>query len=356
MKELKEFVELSRYAGERFDLVQAAGGNSSVKLDNGEMLIKASGFILSEVGENSGYARVYTTTTKQIVSNENILCSTHKKEREFLVASLVEEATIDKKNRPSIETLLHALLMKYTLHTHPVAVNMITIQKKWREILKNIFDEDFVIMVDYHTPGIELAIALHKEIQACGAIPNIVFLQNHGLIVTADSNDEVKKITEEVLLKIEQYLDINMSKYKLTNTISGLFNALGNEHVLTYLCEDAFLNRLLVTHKNLFFCTPFFPDRLVYCGVCCVELSNASDLQAIQLHIKKYHELPRVLMYKGNLFLVATSLKKAKEIEEVLKLDMMVLFQTKSEENNFLSTEELDYLNTWEAEKYRQKK
>jgi rhamnose utilization protein RhaD (predicted bifunctional aldolase and dehydrogenase) len=40
MSEIKDFVEISKYAGERLDLVQAAGGNSSVKLDNGEMFIK----------------------------------------------------------------------------------------------------------------------------------------------------------------------------------------------------------------------------------------------------------------------------------------------------------------------------
>ena len=40
MSEIKNFVEISKYAGERLDLVQAAGGNSSVKLNNGEMFNK----------------------------------------------------------------------------------------------------------------------------------------------------------------------------------------------------------------------------------------------------------------------------------------------------------------------------
>ena len=55
MNELNKLIKLSKYAGERFDLVQAGGGNSSVKLENGEMLIKASGFILSDVEINNGY-------------------------------------------------------------------------------------------------------------------------------------------------------------------------------------------------------------------------------------------------------------------------------------------------------------
>ena len=49
MNELENFILMSKYAGERFDIVQAGGGNSSVKLEDGSMLIKASGFSLSEI-------------------------------------------------------------------------------------------------------------------------------------------------------------------------------------------------------------------------------------------------------------------------------------------------------------------
>ena len=70
MKEIKELVEISKYAGERLDLVQAGGGNSSVKLDNGQMLIKASGYSLSEVVEGYGYSKVLTTEVSEIVENK----------------------------------------------------------------------------------------------------------------------------------------------------------------------------------------------------------------------------------------------------------------------------------------------
>ena len=54
----KDFVEISRYAGSRFDLIQASGGNTSVKLDGNRLLIKASGVHLSEVNANEGYVSV----------------------------------------------------------------------------------------------------------------------------------------------------------------------------------------------------------------------------------------------------------------------------------------------------------
>ena len=72
MSEINDLVEISKYAGERFDLVQAGGGNSSVKFENGEMIIKASGFLLSDVNEDSGYSRVYTNQIAQIVKNKNM--------------------------------------------------------------------------------------------------------------------------------------------------------------------------------------------------------------------------------------------------------------------------------------------
>ena len=55
---MKSFVEMSKYAGMREDLVQAGGGNSAVKLEDGKMVIKASGYQLADVTENEGYAIV----------------------------------------------------------------------------------------------------------------------------------------------------------------------------------------------------------------------------------------------------------------------------------------------------------
>ena len=54
-KNIKELVTISKYFGQRFDLIQSAGGNISVKFDD-MMLIKSSGIILSDLTENYGYS------------------------------------------------------------------------------------------------------------------------------------------------------------------------------------------------------------------------------------------------------------------------------------------------------------
>lgn len=355
MKEIKDFVEISKYAGERLDLVQAAGGNSSVKLDNGEMLIKASGFLLSDVNIQDGYSRVFTNSVAEIVKNNAIINLENKRQRELLTAQLLKEATIDKQNRPSIETLLHSLLKKYTLHTHSIVINMIVVQKKWKEILDEIFREDEIAFVEYETPGIELAIALDKELRKFDKFPNIIILQNHGLIVTSDEKDEIKILTEYVLEKIENYLKIDMRRYKFTNSISKLFESISDNANISYLCEDLFLNEQLKKNEKLFLKTPFCPDTFVYCGFSPVMIVDLFDTKSLEDYNAKNNEFPKVVIYDGKLFFRASTLKKAKEIEEVFKFHIMVLVQNDNNDLNFIEFEELAYLSNWEAEKYRQK-
>ena len=354
MSEIKDFVEISKYAGERFDLVQAGGGNSSVKYYNDEMIIKASGFLLSDVKVDSGYSKVITSKIANIVKNETIVTESDKRKRESLTATLVQEATIDKTNRPSIETLLHSFLYKYTLHTHPVVVNMIVIQKEYKEILLSIFKDENIALVPYKTPGIELALELDKTLQTFEKIPNIIFLQNHGLIVTSPHKQDIQRITEKVLEKIETHLKVDMSRFKLTNKISYLLNSVQKNSNISYLSEDGYLNEQLSLRQELFLQTPFCPDSLVFCGVSAVVTEDLFDISSLESYREKYFELPKVIVFQNNLFFIAPNVKKAKEMEEVMKFNIMVLEQSVKSDKNFLELEELAYLSDWEAEKYRQ--
>ena len=272
---------MSKYAGERFDLVQAGGGNSSAKLKNNQMLIKASGYLLSDISINGGYSKVYTNKISNIINNNAIKSEFNKRKKEILAKKLVEEATINKINRPSIETLLHSTLYKYTLHTHPIVVNIIVIKKKWKEILLSIFKNKDMALVPYKTPGIDLALELNKVISNFKVIPKIIFLQNHGLIITSNNINDIQKTTEIVLEKIEKYLKIDMKKYKLTNKISKMINSFQKKQNISYLSEDKFLNEQLKKNKKLFLQKPFCPDSLVFCGASTVILKNLRDFGSL---------------------------------------------------------------------------
>ena len=354
MKEIIELIEISKYAGERLDLVQAGGGNSSVKLDNGQMLIKASGFALSELTVKTGYSVVITNKVAEIIKNNEIITATSKRKREELTSKLIRKSTIDTNNRPSIETLLHSVLLKYTLHTHPIALNIILSQKNWKDVLNSIFKVDQFALIGYHTPGIDLAIELNKEINREKTIPKILFLQNHGLIVTSDNIEEIEYLTEYVLNLVEAYLNIDFSKFKLTTQITNLLKRVENSNNISYLSNDIFLNDLMKSNKKLFFEKPFCPDSFVFCGICALEINDFLDLSLINFYQEKYLSLPKIIIYNNNIFIISESVKKAKEIEDVLKFHLMILSHNNSN-INFLSQDGLNYLGNWEAEKFRQK-
>ena len=80
-KEINSLIKISKYAGERFDLVQSAGGNSSIKLKNGTMLIKSSGVTLSDLNFNFGFTKVNNKKIKLILNNKQILKIKNKKKK-----------------------------------------------------------------------------------------------------------------------------------------------------------------------------------------------------------------------------------------------------------------------------------
>ena len=58
-KTIKDLIDISQYAGSRADYTQGGGGNTSVKnFDNGTMLIKASGYRLVDINENTAFVAV----------------------------------------------------------------------------------------------------------------------------------------------------------------------------------------------------------------------------------------------------------------------------------------------------------
>lgn len=157
---MDEFVRLCKAFGPLEELVQAGGGNISVKLTDDISVIKASGFALSDVTHEKGYALVY-----------------HRKVAETLASS--EEPNIMKfvvsgTTKPSLETYFHSFLKKYVVHLHPTA-------------LLSFLCKSNPCLVPYYKPGFELS----RRIQSRYNGESVIYLQNHGVIFTSDSYDEL---------------------------------------------------------------------------------------------------------------------------------------------------------------------
>jgi len=316
---------ISKYCGERFDLVQAGGGNTSVKINN-LMFIKASGYNLSNIDENNGYVTIDNTILLEDIKNN-------------LVKEVTEYNFIGNK-RGSIETFMHSILKKYTIHLHPIQINRILVSKEAKTIINEIYPNSLVI--DYFTPGIKVC----NEIKEKYNNENVIFLINHGIIITCDKYDEIYNLLEEVLEKFESYQHLDFSKYKNTNKITALVNDLFKTNNVSYLCEDTMIQYYLNNKLELFKESITFPDFLIYCG-----LETLFDLSYMEEYKNKYNEHPKIIIDNGTIYINSNSISKCKDIEEVLKSNLIIL--DTELDKNVLSFEEICFLNNWDAEIYR---
>lgn len=344
MNEIKNLIKLSKYAGMREDIIQAGGGNTSVKINDETMFIKSSGYQLSEMEENVGYSKVnYKKIVDYFKSNLEIKRSDEKE--------LLENTLIEGK-RPSIETFLHSITEKYTLHTHPLLINVFTSRKNGMKELKSMFPDSLVI--DYQTPGIFLAkeffdkfLKLENPQKA-----NIVFLKNHGLIVSGKNMDEVIELHESILETLENKLKVNMRAYRNS---TFLFKKLEDfiENNIVYLCENSRIKNFIENNsiEDINYC--FSPDSLIYCNKKILLLNKDDDmLEVIKNHSLKYGNF-NVVYFENELYIIAPNVKKAKEIESVLSFNLQVLELNKNNEMDFLTEEEQNFLLNWDSEKYR---
>lgn len=356
MNELDALLELSYHTGCRFDYVQAGGGNTSVKTANGELLIKASGYLLSEMNKEKGYSIVNNNKVLEILNTLKGMTNLSKRELDSRANEMLQEVIISGE-RPSIETFLHSLLYKNTAHVHAIAINIISSKQGWKEKLKQISDD--ALFVEYKTPGIELALEMLKGIEAYTLqykqLPKIIFLQNHGLIISSDDYNEVLSLLDKCTLEAEKLVDVNFDRFRRAGFFVNQVRRKFNENCIAYLSEDRYINSILSSNRKLLFKGPFCPDGLVYCGYAAVAVNEENDFSEILDYKNKYNELPKIIISENNIYIIEKSLKKARLVEDVLKNNLMIL-ENDTEKVEFLSVMELAYLGNWEAEKYRQNK
>ena len=139
--DLCAFSEMSKEAGSRADYVQGGGGNTSVKLSNGLMAIKASGFCLADITPDNAYALIKLDGLQKFY-NENSPESLSDVEKEGAACAKENTVVLEGMNplRPSVEAGFHSILKKFVCHTHSVYANMCCCSHEMKEIAEKAFD------------------------------------------------------------------------------------------------------------------------------------------------------------------------------------------------------------------------
>jgi len=184
--------------GQEISYVQGGGGNTSVKLNNSKMAIKASGIKLKDMTQELGYSIVDYSLLN------NYLDSPDSDDEKF--SKKIASFVVETENRPSIETGFHSLLGQYVIHTHSAFVNVLTCSTEGYEEILKMFPNS--IWVKYATPGRDLTIELKKNIPCPLPEEGSIFLQNHGLIVWALSHEKAIEIHNNISETIKDLLGL----------------------------------------------------------------------------------------------------------------------------------------------------
>ena len=164
-----QYIQFCQLVGSYLELVQGSGGNISVK-DSAFLCVKSSGRMLAETTEGYGYS----------------VCHIHDVE-----AKLQAEDTYlkdiscggEEGSTPSMETFFHLLPSKWVVHLHPTFLLTKLCHPSWRTLQTKYTYRH----IPYYTPGLELANAIRSQYQG----EKVLFLKSHGLILCANSVEEV---------------------------------------------------------------------------------------------------------------------------------------------------------------------
>lgn len=338
---LKELEYISTAVGVPVDYTQGGGGNTSAKLDDELMAVKASGFKLKQINPREGYVVVNFKKIKEFYEGVDLnLDKDYEKEStEFVKQNIVEMEGI-KTLRPSVEAGFHSILKKYVIHTHPVYANILCCTQNGREKVAEIFaGKDYATAwIPYINPGFCLTLRINEEIrkciEGCGKFPQVIFMENHGLIVTSDDSKKCVELHREVNDTIKNYLGIKeeFPAIELFSIDDNTFVS-KTDYLINYFKGSSIT-------AELFDEIVLYPDQLVY-----LNGNVAVNSMSKKLNI---NTVTGEIIYK-------TNFSEAQTIEETLLAYIYVIDGIKKKELPLktMSEKEIDFIRNWESEAYR---
>ncbi|QNK81622.1 class II aldolase/adducin family protein [Nakamurella sp. PAMC28650] len=191
----RELLELTRSLGrpER-DLVILAEGNTSELLDDGRVVVKAS-------GSNMATATTQDFVTVDIEPFVDLLGRENSTQDE-LTAALDAGMVDGHRRRGSIEALVHIAVqavspVRFVGHTHPTAILGLMASVRAQEAYDYwVYSDEAVVIgrplyVPYASPGVGLGRVFHRSllgyVDRYGQLPQLVLLGNHGIVALSPS-------------------------------------------------------------------------------------------------------------------------------------------------------------------------
>lgn len=202
---IRDVIEMSQRFGRDAEYSRGGGGNSSLKAD-GVVYIKPSGVPLATL-EADDLVPLATGPLLELLlhggQDEDEARIPDAPDPVMRAAAKVRLAEA-KGRRPSVELMFHSLLPEpFVLHTHPIVPNAVTCNRDGEAIMGELFGDD-ALWVPYTDPGLPLARNIHElreahQARTGGPAPRITFMGDHGIVVSADTTEDVARLYEHVM-------------------------------------------------------------------------------------------------------------------------------------------------------------
>jgi len=317
-------------------LVQGAGGNVSWK-DGDTLWVKASGTWLADAAENDIFVPVDMKHLRSAILRGDF----------SLTPRVLGESTL----RPSIETLLHALMPHpVVLHLHAVEVLAHLVRKNCEADIQSLIGESLSwVLVDYYKPGEPLAAAVSVALAQKSSV-SVIFLCNHGMVIGGASVADIEVIFRKLLLlfqntRVPLLLDEEAEKPESVLK-SNAYYSLCQDQGVNQLATNSYLSARVEREWVL------YPDHAVFLGGKAAILGVTIDVTDLDASVG---DKPVFIFDFGKGVYESPNVTKAQKAQLRCYYDV-VIRQPLTEKLVTLSPDSIAELLGWDAEKYRQAK
>ena len=328
----ESIVEYCAKIGADSMIVQGAGGNVSWK-DGDTLWVKASGTWLADAKVKDIFVPVDLVDLRTAIDAGD-----------FATTPILKRAS---HLRPSIETLLHALMPhRVVVHVHAIeALACLVRQNAAIEISEKLQPLLNWAMVGYQRPGEALARAVAEKLKAVPTT-RVLLLENHGLVIGGNDVEDVATQLAHVLSKLthsQENAQLSAIPQKLS--ILGTnqeFLPIDLAHI-HHLALDPYLFDRVNTDWAL------YPDHVVFLGQkahCYESLSLFEQDSANRVS-------SQLIFIKNHGVFVKSGFGAAKQAQLQCYFDVLVR-QPFNAPLKPLTEQDIAQLLDWDAEKYRQ--
>lgn len=308
-------------------LVQGAGGNVSWKEDD-TLWVKASGTWLADAADRDIFVPVDLAALRAELQAGNFAAK--------------PVPLPGSELRPSIETLLHALMpQKVVVHLHAIEILARLVQQDSQaQFAAALGDGGDWAWVGYHKPGAELAAAAHAALQQTPDA-KLIFLQSHGVVVAGQDIAEVDRWLTDLLAALPAPILVAPTPGQPASPPDA-YCAIADAELHQLSLQTALFERL---QENW----ALYPDHVVFLGgaPCC--FNSPAELAA---HIAATGTSPELVFIRDNGTFTLPGFSLAKQVQLRCYYDVLVR-QPAGITLGTLGTDQIAELLGWDAERYR---